>query len=172
MTVRAHSLCSLALALLLGCEREDRPFSAVSPIRFDTPVDAQGRAKASGAHHVTHNAYSISEGQRLYEWFNCAGCHGGGGGGNIGPALSDAEWRYGGSVEDIYRSIRDGRPNGMPGFHGLIEGGQLWQLSAFVLSLSGRVPQQVAGGRPDGISLGEPPAMRAEQAPKPAKANE
>lgn len=165
------SVACLGLAFLLGCEREDRPFSAVSPTRFDTPVDAQGRAQATGAHHVTHNAYSVSEGQRLYESFNCSGCHGGRGGGHIGPALSDAQWRYGASVEEVHRSIAEGRPDGMPAFKGLIDGDQLWQLSAFVLSLSGRVPQAVAGGRPDGISLGEPPAMRAEQSPQPEKVN-
>jgi cytochrome c oxidase cbb3-type subunit III len=158
------------LALLLGaCEREDRPFSAITPVRFDTPVDTEGRAQASGAHHTTHNAYSISEGQRLFEWFNCSGCHGGQGGGHIGPALRDAEWRYGGSIEEIRSSIVDGRPNGMPAYRGLIDGDQLWQLSAFVLSLSGRVPQHVAAGRPDGISRGEPPVMHVQVSPRPER---
>jgi cytochrome c oxidase cbb3-type subunit 3 len=162
---RARSLAWLAL-LLLGCEREDRPFSALSPVRADTPVDTEGRARASGARHTTHNAYAISEGQRLFEWFNCSGCHGGRGGGHIGPALSDAEWRYGASVEEVHTSIVNGRPNGMPAYRGLVDGDQLWQLSAYVLSLSGRVPQDVAAGRPDGIGRGEPPVMRSEQAPQ------
>jgi cytochrome c oxidase cbb3-type subunit 3 len=161
---RGHSLAWLAL--LLACEREDRPFSALSPIRADTPVDSEGRAQASGARHTTHNAFSISEGQRLFEWFNCSGCHGGRGGGNIGPALSDAAWRYGASVEEVRTSISDGRPNGMPAYRGLVDGDQLWQLSAYVLSLSGRVPQHMAPGRPDGISRGEPPVMHAEESPQ------
>ena len=156
---------------MLACEREDRPFSSLSPVRADTPVDGEGRARASGAHHTTHNAFSISEGQRLFEWFNCSACHGGRGGGHIGPALSDADWRYGASVEEVRRSIVDGRPNGMPAYRNLIDGDQLWQLSAYVLSLSGRVPQHVAAGRPDGISVGEPPVMRTEQSPQPEKVN-
>jgi cytochrome c oxidase cbb3-type subunit 3 len=159
----------LSVALLGACEREDRPFSRTSPVRADTPRDSEGRPQATHAHHASHNAFSVSEGQRLFEQFNCTGCHGGGGGGHIGPALTDAEWRYGASMEDVHRSIAEGRPQGMPAFQGLIDDDQIWQLSAYVLSLSGRLPQDVAPGRGDGISAGEPPAMHAEQQPKPEK---
>lgn len=161
----------LLLSLLCNCEREDRPFSRLSPERADTPLAADGRPRATGASHVLHNAYSISEGQRLFDWFNCSGCHGGGGGGHIGPPLTDAEWRYGSSIEEVKRSIAEGRPHGMPAFRGLIEEDELWQLSAYVLSLSGRAPSAVAAGRKDGISTGEPPAMREQQNPKPERVN-
>lgn len=154
------------LLLLLACEREDRPFSRLVPERADAPRGKDGRVRATGARHVVQNAFSVSEGQRLFEWFNCSGCHGGRGGGNIGPALTDAEWRYGARVEDVHRSIAEGRPEGMPAFRGVIADEQIWHLSAYVLSLGGRVPQDVAGGRPDGISLGEPPAMHEPEVPQ------
>jgi len=157
------------LAILAACEREDRPFSRISPVRDDTPRDSDGRPRATHARHTSHNAFSVSEGQRLFEQFNCSGCHGGGGGGHIGPALTDAEWRYGASIEEVHRSIAEGRPQGMPAFRGLIQDDQIWQLSAYVLSLSGRVPQDVAPGRPDGVSAGEPPVMHSEQRPKAEK---
>ena len=54
----------------------------------------------------------------------------------------------------------------MPAYRGRINEDQLWQLSAYVLSLSGRVPLDVAPGRPDGISMGEPPMMHSEEEPK------
>jgi cytochrome c oxidase cbb3-type subunit 3 len=171
MSTRFGSSCAAWLLLAVACEREDRPFSRLTPERTDTPRGSDDRPKATGAHHVTHNAFSISEGQRLFDWFNCSGCHGGRGGGHIGPALTDAEWRYGARVEDVHRSIADGRPQGMPAFKGLIQDDQIWQLSAYVLSLSGRVPQDVSAGRPDGISVGEPPAMHTEETPKSEKVN-
>jgi cytochrome c oxidase cbb3-type subunit III len=149
------------LLLLCACEREDRPFSRLSPER-----------KSSSAEHMVKNAYAISEGQRLFDWFNCSGCHGGRGGGHIGPALTDAEWRYGSSVEEVRRSIADGRPQGMPAYRGLITDDELWQLSAYVMSLSGRVSQAAAAGRADGISKGEPPTMRSEQRPKAERVNQ
>src|SRR5881227_440650 len=41
------------------------------------------------------SAYAISEGQRLFDWYNCSGCHSHGGGG-MGPPLIKKEWIYGG----------------------------------------------------------------------------
>jgi len=159
----------LGLAVLVACEREDRPFSRISPAREDTPRGSDGRPRATHARHTGNNAFSVSEGQRLFEQFNCSGCHGGAGGGHIGPALTDAEWRYGASMEEVHRSIAEGRPQGMPAFKGLVQDDQIWQLSAYVLSLSGRLPQDVAPGRADGMSAGEPPVMHSEQRPKPEK---
>ena len=61
------------------------------------------------------NAYQLGQGKRLYEWFNCTGCHANGGGG-AGPAFLDSRWRYGPDPVSIFASIRDGRPHGMPPF--------------------------------------------------------
>jgi cytochrome c oxidase cbb3-type subunit 3 len=172
MTSQLHPrLLAVVVALLwnVGCEREDRPFSRLSPEREDTPLGSDGRPLATGPRHVKHNAFAVAEGQRLFAWFNCSGCHGGGGGGHIGPALTDAEWRYGASIEEVHHSIAEGRPRGMPAFRGLITDDQLWQLSAYVLSLGGRVPIDVAAGRNDGIDVGEAPMMRDSQPPRPER---
>ena len=83
------------------------------------------------AQHFADNAYQMSEGKRLYSWFNCSGCHANGGGG-MGPALIDDEWIYGASVESIHATIRDGRPNGMPSFGNKVPDDQIWQLAAYV----------------------------------------
>ena len=45
-------------------------------------------------HPSQTNAYELSQGKRLYDWFNCSGCHADGGGAS-GPALIDGWWRYG-----------------------------------------------------------------------------
>jgi hypothetical protein len=50
----------------------------------------------------------MTEGQRLYNWYNCGGCHFRGGGG-IGPALMDEVWIYGKEPANLYASIL-GRP--------------------------------------------------------------
>jgi len=80
------------------------------------------------------NAYQISEGQRLYEWYNCGGCHFRGGGG-IGPPLMDREWIYGGEAANIFATIVEGRPNGMPSWRGRIPTNQVWQIVAYVQSM-------------------------------------
>jgi cytochrome c oxidase cbb3-type subunit 3 len=66
---------------------------------------------------------------------NCTGCHFNGGGG-MGPALMSGHWRYGGRIEQIYESIAQGRPNGMPSWQFVLQPQQMWDLAAYVKSLA------------------------------------
>ena len=85
------------------------------------------------------NPFAISEGQRLYLWFNCAGCHSRGGGG-MGPALMDNFWAYGDDPANIFASIVEGRPNGMPAWRGRIPDYQIWQIVAYIQTLRADKP--------------------------------
>jgi len=82
------------------------------------------------------NPEQIAAGHQLYSAFNCVGCHFNGGGG-MGPALMDDQWIYGSSMENVASSIREGRPRGMPSFRAMVTDDQVWQLAAYVRSLSG-----------------------------------
>jgi len=70
---------------------------------------------------------------------NCAACHGTGGTGVIGlfPNLADDDWLWGGKVEDIETTIRDGRTGFMPAFKEALTDAQIDDVAGFVLSLSG-----------------------------------
>jgi cytochrome c oxidase cbb3-type subunit 3 len=111
------------------------------------------------------NAYGLSEGKRLYSAFNCNGCHQNGGGG-IGPALSDDRWIYGASPDQIYSTIVEGRPNGMPAFGGRVPDQQVWQIVGFVQALSGNVPKDAAPARNDDMSTNKPELRVERQAPR------
>jgi cytochrome c oxidase cbb3-type subunit 3 len=104
----------------------------------------------------------MSEGKRLYAQYNCAGCHAQGGGA-IGPALMDDEWRYGFDPADIYSSIVGGRPNGMPSFRGKIPDAQVWQLVAYVQSMSGQTPIDASPGRSDHMYARPPEIIQPYQ---------
>jgi cytochrome c oxidase cbb3-type subunit 3 len=156
----------LAVALLTsGCERERREYhsgptrAAIAGPRLSTlrPGEPEARADAVDpvGSHYEGNAYDVSQGGRLYRWFNCNGCHAAGGGG-MGPALMDDEWRYGGRIDQIHATILEGRPNGMPAWRGKMTDQQAWQLSAYVLSLSGNIRKDVEPSRSDTL-LGAPP---------------
>jgi cytochrome c oxidase cbb3-type subunit 3 len=54
----------------------------------------------------------------------------------MGPALMSGYWRYGGQIDQIYESIAQGRPNGMPSWQLVLEPTMIWELSAYVKSLS------------------------------------
>jgi quinoprotein dehydrogenase-associated probable ABC transporter substrate-binding protein len=81
------------------------------------------------------NRAAMSEGRRLFQWYNCAGCHGDHGGGGMGPSLRDSTWRYGGSDARIYRSIAEGRTKGMPGWGSKLPPEQIWKIVAYIRSL-------------------------------------
>jgi cytochrome c oxidase cbb3-type subunit III len=131
------------LLLLAGCEREKR-VAQVSPGAASLPTQPRLIELQPGVYlndADTPNPYegnysAMNEGQRLYSWFNCAGCHSPGGGGGIGPPLIDDQWIYGNKPANIYDTIVRGRPNGMPSFGGKIPSYQIWQLVTYVRSMS------------------------------------
>lgn len=92
------------------------------------------------------NSDHIAAGRQLYVAYNCVGCHFNGGGG-MGPALMDDHWVYGPSMENIAATIKEGRPNGMPSFRAVVTGDQVWQLAAYVRSLSHLAGQPEAAKR-------------------------
>ena len=96
------------------------------------------------------NAYAISEGARLFNWYNCSGCHANGGGG-IGPPLIKQTWTYGGEPANIFDTIVKGRPNGMPSWGGRIPEYQIWQIVAFVRSMNNEQPKAATSTRMDTI---------------------
>jgi cytochrome c oxidase cbb3-type subunit 3 len=126
-----------------GCHRETRQYL---PQGDDFTASAAALEKK-----YEGNAFQVAQGKRLFQWFNCSGCHSHGGGG-MGPPLMDDEWRYGCSLLQIHRTIRDGRPNGMPAFVTRIPDEQIWQLAAYVRSMSGNLSRQISPGRNDELS--------------------
>ncbi len=162
--MRAPSLLLLALLSAAGCRRERRSFSEPSPLQARVER-AEPLPSGEPLSHFLDNAWAVSEGARLFGWYNCAGCHSLGGGGGMGPPLRDGAWRYGGAPADVHRSIVEGRPNGMPAFGPRIPDYQTWQLVAYVLSLSGRLRLDVEPGRPEAIAIGKPPVMVSKKLP-------
>ena len=57
------------------------------------------------------------------------------GGGAMGPPLMDDEWIYGAQPENIFATIVQGRPNGMPAFGPTHSEEELWGISMFVKRL-------------------------------------
>jgi cytochrome c oxidase cbb3-type subunit 3 len=59
----------------------------------------------------------VAAGERIFQSttpLSCAFCHKPDGSGQTGPNLTDDAWVYGGSAMDVYTTIMEGRPNGMP----------------------------------------------------------
>jgi cytochrome c oxidase cbb3-type subunit 3 len=65
----------------------------------------------------------------------------------------DAKWIYGSDPENIFETIVQGRPNGMPAFGNKIVSDQVWQIVAYVRSMSGLLRKDVAPGRSDDMQV-------------------
>ena len=150
-------VCAVSVSLLsAACQREERRFSeppSASELRPDPH-----RADQQNLERYAQDAWAMSEGQRLYSQMNCGGCHGHGGGGSIGPPLMDSAWLYGGTLRDIERTILQGSAAGMPSFRDKLAPQQVWQLVAYVRSLSGQAPPSAAPVRDDHMSVRPPPS--------------
>jgi cytochrome c oxidase cbb3-type subunit 3 len=162
-------LCKIAVLILfalifvfVSCEREERGFRVKTPDadrinskQLSTLQPGQATANPPTVNEYENNAYALSEGKHLYEYMNCVGCHAHGGGG-IGPPLMDAKWIYGAQPEHIFATIVEGRPNGMPSFRGKLPDYQIWQITAYVRSLSGQVSKNAATSRDDDMQYKKP----------------
>ncbi|MFL6762929.1 MAG: c-type cytochrome [Sphingomicrobium sp.] len=157
-------LAGLAAAALVACDREER-HSRSKPIGETVPAATSPDTIWPGgtmpqppdprAKVYDNNAPAISEGQFLYTKMNCVGCHSHGGGG-MGPALIDDEWRYGGRIDQIASSIAEGRPNGMPSWRSKLTDDQIWKLAAYVRSMSGQPSKDVVNSRSESMSASTP----------------
>jgi len=122
--------------------------SALVPGLGHTLVTTDPRAAA-----YYDNPDAVNTGKRLFNQYNCSGCHSNGGGG-MGPSLMDGQWIYGGRLEQIHQTLVVGRPNGMPSWGRKVPDEQLWQIAAYVRSLS--LPQTLAAQ--NGLTPGQTPA--------------
>jgi hypothetical protein len=100
----------------VGFPSHDRPYALVNP------------------HEGSANARKI--GAQLYISYNCIDCHGADGSGAMAPSLADGRWHFGGSAAEVFESIYQGRPDGMPTWGGRIANDQIWMLVTYVRSLS------------------------------------
>jgi cytochrome c oxidase cbb3-type subunit 3 len=155
MRFLAACCCIVALTACQREQRELRPSPARLAVFGDAvrqsdlqPGGRQSQPNVSNPYEGS--AYAISEGKRLYGWYNCSGCHTNGGGG-IGPPLIKEEWLYGSEPANLFDTIVKGRPNGMPSWAGRIPEYQVWQLVAFVRSLSNQEPKSATPIRGDTI---------------------
>ena len=142
-------LAAVLVVLLAGCNKgPQQALPAEQPSRLgvidsalDPGVDHSLVTPDPRAAAYYNNADAVNTGKHLFQQYNCSGCHSNGGGG-MGPDLMDDVWIYGSRLEQIHQTLVDGRPNGMPSWGNKVPDQQLWQLAAYVRSMS--LPQTLA----------------------------
>lgn len=97
-----------------------------------TPALAQ--VTADTANPLAGNADAIEAGHGLFGRMNCAGCHAYDLTGGMGPDLTDGSWQYGSKAGEIYHTIAEGTPRGMPAWKDKLTADEIWQLVAYIQS--------------------------------------
>jgi cytochrome c oxidase cbb3-type subunit 3 len=148
----------VAGSLALACQRDEHPSGrSLSPAAM--PLGAREAAPESGVDSSASrgpgvrpginasvlmgdatNPYAgrtdaIVTGRQLFTGMNCSGCHSGYAGGGMGPNLRDSIWIYGSTDADLYATIAEGRPNGMPAWGERLPKQQIWQIIAYLRTL-------------------------------------
>ena len=107
---------------------------------------------------VGDDPQAIQRGMQYFTTFNCVGCHAPNGAGGMGPSLSGRPLTYGAEPAQIYLTIYQGRPRGMPAWGAMLPDNIIWDLVAYIRNL-GRQPKQAWG---ETVSAQQP---RIEQVP-------
>ncbi|GFO81431.1 MAG: hypothetical protein A49_10580 [Methyloceanibacter sp.] len=113
---------------------------ASPPELIDVPVTAiipgDVKVKPGVESPVAKDAGAAERGMNYFANFNCSGCHAANGGGGMGPALSNRKFIYGDEPAQIYLSIAQGRPAGMPAWGTVLPKPVIWDLVAYIRSIS------------------------------------
>lgn len=83
---------------------------------------------------------TIAAGKDIFN-SKCAACHGQAGEGGVGPNLTDEYWLHGGTVNDIFKTVKYGVPEkGMIAWQATMKPNEIQQVSNFILSIQGSNP--------------------------------
>lgn len=94
-------------------------------------------------------ASDITAGKTIFT-ANCAACHGQLGEGTVGPNFTDEYWIHGGSVQDIFKSIKYGWvEKGMKSWKEDLSPMQIAQVTSYIKSLKGTNPPNVKAPQGD-----------------------
>jgi len=111
------------------------------------------------------DAAKLASGKQVYD-NNCAQCHRADGGGSIGPNLTDEYWLHGGSIQDIFRTIKVGVPaKGMISWEPLLSPEQMQNVSSYIMTMQGTNPENPKAPQ------GEPYQPGSEQEVQPMEAD-
>jgi len=93
-------------------------------------------------------ANRLENGQTLFVQ-KCSPCHGQAGEGGVGPNLTDKYWIHGGSINDVFRIIKNGVPaKGMIPWKSQLSPSEMQDISSYIITLEGTNPPN--GKEPQG----------------------
>lgn len=114
------------------------------------------------------DAAGIESGKVIFQK-NCFMCHGANGEGGVGPNLTDDYWLHGGSINEVFHTIKYGWPDkGMQSWEKMFSPAQIRDLASFVKSIHGTKPANAKAPQGD-LYVDNGAAKKDSSAPVAAK---
>jgi len=86
------------------------------------------------------DAAGIAEGQKIFQ-STCFACHGAKGEGGVGPNLTDGYWLHGGTINDVFKTIKYGvTDKGMQAWEKTYSPAQIKNIASYIKTLAGTNP--------------------------------
>jgi cytochrome c oxidase cbb3-type subunit 3 len=86
------------------------------------------------------DAAGITEGQKIFQ-STCFACHGAKGEGGVGPNLTDSYWLHGGTINDVFKTIKYGvTDKGMQAWEKTYSTAQIKNIARYIKTLAGTNP--------------------------------
>lgn len=112
---------------------------AQAKIKLDAYLASKGDA-VDETNVVMLGGADIDAGKKLYT-ASCVACHGANGEGGVGPNLTDDFWLHGGTIGDVFKTIKLGVvEKGMQSWKDVFSATQIAQLSSYIKSIHGTNP--------------------------------
>lgn len=97
-------------------------------------IASAARANLPSTNPYHGDAAAIADGQQVFLQI-CAACHKPDASGLVGPSLVDPYWKYGHTDAELFQSVMEGRPGGMPGWGAQLGSEKVWRALAYLESL-------------------------------------
>jgi cytochrome c oxidase cbb3-type subunit 3 len=95
---------------------------------------AAARASLPATNPFRGDATALADGKLVFEQI-CAACHKPDGSGLVGPSLVDPYWKYGSSDPELFATVSEGRPAGMPGWGVQLGAEKIWKALVYLEQL-------------------------------------
>jgi cytochrome c oxidase cbb3-type subunit III len=101
---------------------------------------------------LVSDAKVLAEGKEIFTG-KCVACHGALGEGGVGPNLTDEYWLHGGTINDIFKTIKNGVPEkGMISWKATLKPNEIQSVSNYIASLAGTTPPNGKAPQGDKVS--------------------
>lgn len=108
-------------------------------VRYEA-ADRQANSVNENSVTTLKDQASIDAGKGIFIG-KCAACHGQKGEGTVGPNMTDDYWVHGGSIKNIFKTVKYGVPDkGMISWTGQLKPSEMQEVASYILTLRGTNP--------------------------------